>query len=352
MTTATVDREQWLEARRKFIGGSDAASLFSEESKYGCERRLILDKRGTPPDYERGESEKLILERGTEMEEMIADRFSREFGFKVRRTPTFVNSSKPFIGVNMDRQIVSATTERIKHFWPDVDLRGECGPGYLECKTANRWDFKKLTTEGVIPDYVFQVQHGIGARGYRWGILAVLCPDSFEFRAFPFTAHDNLILVIQARAEDVWKQYVEQPERALPPIPKFTDGSERCRRCVYRRTCLGEAALLQMSGEKPATDYTADDSFAEVLTDYKEIAQQIDALEIVKGQIKEKIQEGMADKGYSKLEVPAIGMRVNWSEQKGAMRWDTRALEAEHPELAKDYKRPSAPTRPFKVTAL
>src|SRR5262249_16286640 len=135
--------------------------------------------------------------------------------------------------------------------------------------------------------------------------------------------------------------------------------------------------------EKPATDYVEDDSFAEVMNDYKEIDQQIDALDFVRKQIAVKIQEGMTEKKYTKLDVPSVGMRVNWSETKPRVAWDTKALEAEggrigrkvafddfveaeQPELvaefqkenptstslADKYKRTGASTRPFKVTAL
>src|ERR1700744_2385168 len=111
-------KELWLEERRKGIGGSDVASVLN--AGYGCRRRLHYDKTGVPPDFGRPEDEISILERGTELEDIIAEKYSRKTGRKIRRMPTRVSRDNAYMRVNVDRVI----------------LNDDRGPGVLECKSA------------------------------------------------------------------------------------------------------------------------------------------------------------------------------------------------------------------------
>jgi predicted phage-related endonuclease len=73
-------REDWLEQRRRYVGGSDSASLFPEDSKYGCSTRLFFDKSGQKPDYPRTQREEDILKRGNVWESIVANYFSETTG--------------------------------------------------------------------------------------------------------------------------------------------------------------------------------------------------------------------------------------------------------------------------------
>lgn len=377
-------REKLLAERRHGIGGSDAASLFPEDSKYGCPTRLWYDKRGQRPDYERTESEKKILDRGNRLEDVVADQFTLEFGFKVRRHQTRVMPGVPHMRVNIDRQIINVTREELTLHWPQIetDLQsvigdGPCGPGVLECKTSNEWVVRDALKHGIIPDYIFQLQHSMAVTGYKWGVMAILDTSTFELTCFPMVRNEKLIQVMRERADNFWAMVENGPK---PEPPTFPPGDGRCRSCIFRKTCRGEQYLMQLAGEKPDTGYVSDDSFSELVSDLRDIRQQAAVLEQTEENIALLIQQQMTEKKISKLEVPSVGAKIRWAEQKAPMRWDTKALEAEggtiarHAEFAKwvaenypdfltfwlehkargqnfdlatNYKHPGKPARPF-----
>jgi predicted phage-related endonuclease len=385
MTISAIDgkRQDFLEARRHGIGGSDAASLFPEDSKYGCSTRLWYDKRGQRPDYERTQAEMKILDRGNRLEDVVADQFSLEFGFKVRRHQTRVMPGAEHMRVNIDRQIINVTREELTLYWPQIetDLQtvvGEpCGPGVLEVKTSNEWVVRDALKQGIVTDYIFQIQHALAVTGYKWGVMAILDTSTFELTCFPMVRNEKLINLILERGEKFWALVENGPK---PHPPNFPEGDKRCRSCIFRKTCRGEQYLMQLAGEKPDTGYVSDDSFSELASDLKAIKEQAAILEQTEENIATLIQQQMAEKNIAKLEVPSVGAKIRWAEQKAPTRWDTKALEAEggtiarHAEFAKwvaenypdfltfwlehkargqnfdlatNYKHPGKPTRPF-----
>ena len=78
ISTKNMSREEWLEARRKGIGGSDA-SAFLGQNQWSSPLSVYMDKRGMTP--EKDPTEALI--QGTDCEEVVAKRFERETGMKV-----------------------------------------------------------------------------------------------------------------------------------------------------------------------------------------------------------------------------------------------------------------------------
>lgn len=400
MSTATIDhqRQEWLNERRKGIGGSDSGSLFPEDSKYGCDTRLWYEKRDQKPDYERTAGEKKILERGNRLEDIVAEQFSLEFGFRVRRHQTRVMDGVPFMRVNIDRQIVNVTREELTLYWPQIetDLQavigdGPCGPGVLECKTSNEWVVRDAIKSGIATDYIFQIQHALAVTGYKWGVMAILDTSTFELTCFPMVRNEKLIKLILERGEKFWALVENGPK---PDAPTFPQGDRRCLGCQFRKTCRGEQYLFALAGEKPDTGYVADDSFSELASELRHIREQQDTLESTEKTIIALVQKAMEEKHISKLEIPSVGARIRWAEQKGAVRWDGKGLDAEggtigrkvafanwiealpyerlielasieggllaafckeqpsSPHIAEQYKHPGKPTRPFVFVTL
>ncbi len=130
MMTA-AEREAFMAKRRTMIGGSDAAAVYS--FGYGCQRRLVMQKRGVTPDYEPEET--LAMERGREMEDIIARKYAAETGRRVEQVGTRRHPQYPFLGVHMDRVV-----------WRD----DRPDPGYLEIKCLAREMFHRTRKEGLI----------------------------------------------------------------------------------------------------------------------------------------------------------------------------------------------------------
>lgn len=316
-------REDWLEARRKFIGGSDAGSLFPEDTKYGCDVKLFFDKTGHKPDYPRTPRELQILERGHIWEEVGAMYFQEHTGLKIRRIGSRVSKSHPEMGVNMDRQIIGVTTEDLKALWPDVPaiqaMEGECGPGYLEIKTTNEWMFRAMMKDGITADYLFQVNHGLAVTGYKWGVFAVLEPTYGDFATFPVVYMPALGDEQQRRAEHFWNLV------QIGEMPTVKVNDNRCKGCIYRRSCPRSAELLaQADSEFKAEGYEVDDSLAELVSDYRDAKEIVAEKEETVAEIRKRLEAAMG--GRQKVEVPSCGARISWAPTKPPMRWDSKAL--------------------------
>lgn len=361
------DKDQWLAARKKFIGGSDSAAMFNEG--YGCCRRLVYDKRGTPIDYPRTPAEIETMQRGTDLEEMVAFKFQQETGLKIRRTGTRISNVEPRAGVNMDRQIIGVSEMQLSEYFPGEFKNGTVlGPtGVLECKTANEFVFKQILRDGVPPHYVMQMQHSLAVTGYKWGVFAVLGYGPMLWRViwFPMLRDDNLCDAILNRVPDVWTMI---EGGALPPALPQPD--KRCPKCEWRRTCLGSQLALNVPDEDK--DVPTDDSLAELAADYLAARRASDEageiVETIVGQIKEKIGDAPG------ALVPAAGIGFSFKTGKPPMRWDGKAVEgvlaftekglpkeSDDPwfkvlrtliDAVKGCKRPGTPSRPFKFFEL
>src|SRR5581483_8598019 len=322
--SARPTREDWLEQRRKFVGGSDSASLFEEDSKYGCSTRLFFDKSGRKPDYPRTQREDDILKRGRVWESVVANYLAETTGLKIRRQPTRVSKEHPFMGANLDRQIIGVAKADLLALWPDAKqleaLADPPGPGYLECKTTNEWEFKRMMQEGITTDYVFQVNHGLVVTGYKWGVFAVLEPTYGQFATFPVVFMPSLGEEQVRRSAEFWVAL----QTGKVPEPKVND--KRCKSCIYRRSCPRSGQLLaEADKELTAEGYVADDSLAELVSDYREALAVADEKSATVEAIKERIKEAMGER--EKVEVPSCGVRISWATGKPPMRWDSKALE-------------------------
>lgn len=346
-------REQWLEERRRGIGGSDCASLFPEDTKYGCTLKLYFDKINQLPDFLRTPREERILRRGVLFEDIIATLFCDETGLQVRRQKSREMPGKPYMRVNMDRQVINITRSKLVSIWPQYEellaLPEECGPGYLECKTANSFVYRRMMQPpdqgGGLPiDYVLQLQHGLAVTGYRWGVFAVLEPGSGDFVAFPMTRRENLIQEIIRRAESFWAW--KEAGKAPSPLEK---PDSRCSNCLFRKTCpLND--MIAAGIPKDDGEYQTDDSLAELACDLREAKEMLAEKQELVDTITDVIKEKVGDR--QRISIPSAGMRIRWTYSKPRVSWDTKALDAAmNDEFKSKYKKAGSPVRSFYIEA-
>lgn len=75
ISTAKMSREEWLEERRKSIGGSDAAAVIGM-SRFASPYTVWMDKTGRLPEKEDTEAMRI----GRDLEEYVAKRFEEASG--------------------------------------------------------------------------------------------------------------------------------------------------------------------------------------------------------------------------------------------------------------------------------
>ena len=151
-STSEMTHQEWLEDRRKGIGGSDVATVLGL-NKYKSVYRLWLEKTGQV-EVTSAQSEAAYW--GNTLEEVVAEEFSKRTGKKVRRrNRVFEHSKYPFLRANIDRDIVGENA-------------------VLECKTANQYLANEWDEDEIPIQYICQVQHYMNVLNLDYVYFAVL----------------------------------------------------------------------------------------------------------------------------------------------------------------------------------
>lgn len=152
-------RNEWLECRKKGIGGSDAACVVGK-NKYKSNLQLWKEKIGisTAPDI----SEKPAVAYGKAAESYIRELFKLDypdFNMDYHEYRMYANDNYPFIFATLDGELTDKNTN---------------SKGILEIKTAtiqnsvqwNDWE------DDLIPqNYFVQLLHQLAATGWDFAIL-------------------------------------------------------------------------------------------------------------------------------------------------------------------------------------
>lgn len=140
---SNLSREDWLEYRKKGIGGSDVAAIMGI-SPFATIRDLFYNKTGVQPVIqEEEESNWVAKEVGHRLEDLVAEIFSKKTGLEVFPVRVmFRHPLYPFMLADVDFFVRM----------PDGTF------AILECKTCNYNAKDKWADEGIPAHYVLQVR--------------------------------------------------------------------------------------------------------------------------------------------------------------------------------------------------
>lgn len=164
--TSEMSHEEWLAARRKGIGGSDAAAI-AGLNKWKSPVAVYLEKIGQAPE-ENVSSEAAYW--GTVLEDVVAQEFSKRTGLKVRRRNAILQHPEhSFMLANVDRLIVGEKAG-------------------LECKTASEYLKEEWKDDEVPAQYLIQCQHYMAVTGYdAWWIAVLIGGNKFIYKKLSVT---------------------------------------------------------------------------------------------------------------------------------------------------------------------
>ena len=193
-----LSREEWLDERKKGIGGSDAATVMGL-NPFSSKLHLYADKKGLIPEREDNEQ----MKQGRDLEDYGAQRWMEATGKKVRRNNHILyNDEYPFAFANIDREVVGERS-------------------VLEIKTTsvyNKTDFQG----GEIPPYYYvQVMHYLAVTGYERAYLAVLVLNK-GFYEFTIERNQGEIDALMEAEKDFWENHVLA---GVEPAPDGSDSS-------------------------------------------------------------------------------------------------------------------------------
>ena len=192
--TSTEDMEEaeWLEWRRKGIGGSDVGAVMGI-SPYKTARDVYFEKIGRTPDLTE-EGNWVAMEVGKRLEALVAEIFSRKTGYRVwQEKVMFQHPKYPFMVADID------------YFFETPD--GVVG--VLECKTGNVYGKDKWEDDAVPYHYELQCRHYMSVKNLDIAYCACLFSNSesdFLYRKIDRDLDFEEVMIEQE--EDFWTENV------------------------------------------------------------------------------------------------------------------------------------------------
>lgn len=299
VSTLEMDRTQWLEERKKGIGGSDAGTIMGF-NKYKSAYQLFFEKTGRY--YEEVDNEAVYF--GNELEDFVAREFSKRAGKRVRRmNKMLVHPEHNFMLANLDRVVV-----------------GE--KAILECKTANEYLKGDWDGDEIPASYLCQVHHYLAVTGYEKAYIAVFIGGN-KFVWKEIERDEEFISILIEREKDFWENHVLKDEAPM------VDGSEA-------------------TSEFLKNFYSEEDGTAIMLTQDDEVL--LDALDAIKAEISllETQKKEYENQLKSKLKNATEGHSVRHKVTLKSIvsnRIDSKKLKAEVPDIYEKFTKQSISRR-------
>ena len=301
-STKDMTRAEWLEARRKGIGGSDASAIMGQ-NPWASPLTVYFDKVGIAP--EKTESE--AMRQGTDREEVVAARFTRETGLKVKRCHKLIqHPDYPWMLANIDRQVV---------------CKGFIG---LECKTTSPFNRTDFSEGSIPPNYYWQCQHYMAVTGAEEWYLAVMV-FSTAFHVFRIPRNETAIEQLIEAERSFW---LENVQAGVAPYPSGIDAEDQVIDSMYATRRDRPADIGDMRQQ------------LEILALHEQEAKALDEkIKAIKQQLKLRMGE---------CTTAACGrFLITWRDETRTT-LDTKRLKLEQPETYAMYAKTSV-SRPLKI---
>lgn len=292
-STLEMTHKEWLEDRRKGIGGSDVATVLGL-NKYKSVYQLWLEKTGQV-EVTSAQSEAAYW--GNTLEEVVAEEFSKRTGKKVRRrNRVFEHPKYPFLRANIDRDVVGENA-------------------VLECKTANQYLANEWDDDEIPIQYICQVQHYMNVLNLDYVYFAVLIGGQ-KFIWKKMERDQELIDMITEKLVEFWTENVEKGiEPAIDGLKATSDFLTQ----RYLDTDESETELNAAFDENIA-------NLARLKGDKKIIEENITLLE---NELKQALGKAEATIGITPNNI------VSWKKTQ-SKRLDKRKLIGKYPDIAAD----------------
>ena len=243
-------KEEWLNLRRQYIGGSDAAAVCGL-NEFQSPYALWCEKKGITPAFEGN----LRTEVGTFLEDFIAKKFETETGKKVRRSNfTFINDQYPWAIADIDREIVGENAG-------------------LECKSTSDLNLRHYKNGDYPSRFYAQCVHYMAVKGYDRYYLAVLIGNS-DFKIFVIERDGQEIEALM----DAEKQFSEWMKSGEEPPANPVDVNS-----IELAHPIGNGTSIELFGSQ------------NIMRRYLEIKSEIAAMEKEADGIAATLKQDMGD---------------------------------------------------------
>lgn len=301
ISTRGMSREEWLEERRKSLGGSDMGAVLGL-NKYRSPYTVWAEKTGRIGE----EPENEAMRIGRDLEPYVASRFEEVSRKGVRRMNYLLRREDcPHLHANIDRQILGESSG-------------------LECKTASALNLKRYKGGDFPESYYAQCVTYLAVTGWeRWFLAALVLGKGFYCYQITTVPDDYVpgwcessvyvspdeIAALKRCAADFWHDYVE----ADSPPPMDGDASTtEALETIYE----GGGGEVELFGRE------------RLVEQYQYLMSRKKAIEKSADTIKQQLMNDLGDneRGYCGR------FTVDW---KGQIRqtFDAKAFAKDHPEM-------------------
>ena len=293
ISTLNLSKEDWLRYRKCGITGTDAGAILGL-NPYRSAFQVYHDKISDIIENIDNEA----MRQGRDLEDYVAQRFSEETGFKVRRANAIYQSEEhSLLLADFDRLIVGQKAG-------------------LECKTVSPFSADKWADGKIPAHYMAQVDHYLAVSGFDcWYVAALIFGR--ELVIHKIVTDKQVLSDLIDKEELFWTNHV------VPQIPPAPNG------------CDCDTQQINQLYEVDNRDKTADLSALHGLLDKRqELSDQIEQMEQEKTAIEQQVKLKMQDAAYG----TAPGYKVSWvsSESK---RVDSQRLRKEQPDIFNQYSK-------------
>ncbi len=300
------DRAEWLKVRESGIGSSEVATIVGLnpwETPYQLWRRKV--------GLDAPKQENFAMKAGHYLEDAVAQFWHDETGRDIIKASAgdwiIRDNERPYLQVSPDRT-----------FWLG-ESRSPSEKGILECKTT------QMSIDGDdLPKHWFcQVQYQLGVAGYRTGSLAWLCSGrEFGYRNLDFVPDFYGWLI-----EEVERFWVDNIQgRKEPAATNVSD-------VVLKFNRHTDGKIIETSEE-----------IFEAYKSLKEVRRELDSIEARKSELEDKIKLAFGDAEGLSFGGQTI---ATWKAPKASTKFDAKAFQAAHPDLAREFTVPSQGARRF-----
>jgi putative phage-type endonuclease len=199
ISTEKMSYVEWLEARRKGIGGSDAGPIM-RLSEYGSGLTVYADKKsmgGIPavegPAARRGKILEPVVRKITEKDYPVME---------IETVPyLFTSKENPFMIANIDGIIFFSLGK-----YATIAGKELSGIGGHEIKTSRTgYGFG----DDEVPDsYYAQVQHYMAVLGLPWFLLSVYIMEKDDVRHYPIFRNEEFIKDMIIQEKEFWENFI------------------------------------------------------------------------------------------------------------------------------------------------
>lgn len=314
--TDKLSRAEWLDLRRKGIGGSDAGTIMGA-NRYTSAFTLHHQKTGAISDEWEGNE---ATRWGHDLELVIAKRFAEETQSAVVSWPVLLQSDvRPWQLANLDFLIVEPSDwcppgeVTVVHSEPEDVL------GILEIKTtgiASKGSAHEWAYNNIPASYYYQGCHYASVTEIANVTFAALVGgQGLVIREV--TYKPGQISELNEKEADFW----ENVQADLPPVPDGLPRDFDTLKLLYPNSELGKT--LQ-----------ADEQLANVIERFKKAKQMLDEVQSEFDEAKAQLLDEIGNAESVELNGETI---LTYKSSKMGTTFDTKSFAASYPEIYKQF---------------